>query len=171
MGHHTSLWNPGNARYLYGTRQGIHVIALEATASYLRRAARVVDEVCFRGGLVLFVGTRQGQMRAVVNAARLAKGCHLFTRWTPGTLTNGNTLLRGLPTKMVDHLDRDVAGLEHLSEDRKALQPDLVVCLNPMENWVLLRECCLVGVPTIGVIDTDMDPSMVTYPIPANDDR
>src|SRR5690606_1892709 len=83
MGHHASLWNPANSRYIYGERQGIHIISLETTAAHLRRAATVVEEVSYRGGLVLFVGTRRGQMEIVTGAASQAKACHLFTKWTP----------------------------------------------------------------------------------------
>ncbi|KAI0104642.1 ribosomal protein S2 [Nemania sp. FL0031] len=170
MGHHASLWNPANARYIYGIRQGIHIISLEQTAAHLRRAARVVEEVCYRGGLVLVVGNRPGQSQIVTQAARLAKGCHLFTKWTPGSITNPDYILGGMKMQMVDENDEPLLGYErHLSE-RLPLVPDLVVCMNPRENYTLLHECALANVPTIGVVDTNTEPSWVTYVIPANDD-
>jgi small subunit ribosomal protein S2 len=73
-----------NQRYIYGVRQGIHIISLEVTAAHLRRAAKVVEGVAYHGGLILFVGTRAGHAPAVVKAAKLAKGCHLFEKWIPG---------------------------------------------------------------------------------------
>ncbi|KAL1301734.1 hypothetical protein AAFC00_005937 [Neodothiora populina] len=170
LGHATSLWNPANARYIFGVRQGIHIISLDATASHLRRACSVVKAVSERGGLVLFVGTREGQDRAVVKAAEMAGGCHLFDRWIPGSITNGLQILGRCGIKVVDELDKEVPGFEEQLEDGSALKPDLVVCLNPMENYVLLHECGLNNIPTIGVIDTDANPTWVTYPIPANDD-
>ncbi|KAI1333320.1 hypothetical protein F5Y16DRAFT_407204 [Xylariaceae sp. FL0255] len=170
MGHHTSLWNPANARYIYGIRQGIHIISLEETAAHLRRAARVVEEVAYRGGLILFVGTRPGQMRIVTQAARLAGACHLFTKWKPGSITNSDIILSGMPMQMLDEHDKRLIGFERHLGDRRALVPDLVVCLNPMENFTMLQECAQVNVPTIGVIDTNAEPSWVTYAIPANDD-
>ncbi|KAI2603573.1 37S ribosomal protein MRP4 [Hypoxylon fragiforme] len=170
MGHHASLWNPANARYIYGIRQGIHIISLEQTAAHLRRAARVVEEVAYRGGLILFVGTRPGQTQIVTQAARLARGCHLFTKWTPGSITNSEVILAGMPMTMLDENDQPVEGYERHLMERRPLVPDLVVCLNPMENYVLLHECSLVNVPTIAVIDTNAEPSWVTYAIPANDD-
>ncbi|KAK9776071.1 putative Ribosomal protein S2 [Seiridium cardinale] len=170
MGHHTSTWNPANARYIYGVRQGIHIISLEETAAHLRRAARVVEEVSYRGGLVLFVGTRPGQTQIVTKAAKLAGACHLFTKWTPGTITNSDKILPGIPMKIVDQHDNDLDGFNQHLISRRALVPDLVVCLNPLENAVLLRECGLANVPTIGVIDTNTEPTWVTYAIPANDD-
>ncbi|KAF8458240.1 ribosomal protein S2, flavodoxin-like domain-containing protein [Kalaharituber pfeilii] len=153
LGHATSLWNPANQRYILGVRQGIHIISLEATAAHLRRAAKIVEGVSEKGGLILFVGTRPGQEQVVVNASGRAGGCHLFERWTPGAITNAKQILEQTP-----------------HEARKAVKPDLVVCLNPLENYVLLHECGLYAIPTIGIIDTDADPTWVTYPIPANDD-
>lgn len=72
--------------------------------------------------------------------------------------------------KVVDEFDREISGYEDSLRDRPSLKPDLVVCLNPLENWVMLHECALNGIPTMGIIDTDANPTWVTYPIPANDD-
>ena len=171
QGHVTSLWNPANARYIHGIRQGVHIISLEVTAAHLRRAAKVVQEVARRGGMILFVGTRDGQDRAVARAAELAKVYHLFERWIPGSITNGQQILGRCKTKVVNELDEEVPGFEEQLYDRPVLRPDLVVCMNPLENYVLLHECALNNIPTIGVIDTNADPTWVTYPIPANDDR
>ncbi|KAJ3535590.1 hypothetical protein NM208_g7074 [Fusarium decemcellulare] len=170
MGHSTSLWNPANSRYIYGVRQGIHIISLETTAAHLRRAARVVEEVSYRGGLVLFVGTRKGQMEIVTKAAEMSGSCHLFTKWTPGAITNRDVILKMAGTKVVDHKDEELEGFEKYRGSARPLMPDLVVCLNPLENYTLLYECGLKSIPTIGVIDTNADPSWVTYTIPSNDD-
>ena len=159
-----------NSRYIFGIRQGIHIISLDVTASHLRRACRVVSGVAQRAGLILFVGTRPGQDRCVVNAAKLVGGCHLFGRWIPGSITNGNQILGLCAKKVVDEHDNEVPGHDERLGDMPALRPDLVVCLNPLENWVMLHECALNDIPTIGIIDTDADPTWVTYPIPANDD-
>ncbi|KAJ5500007.1 Ribosomal protein S2 bacteria/mitochondria/plastid [Penicillium expansum] len=170
LGHSTSRWNPQNSRYIFGIREGVHIISLDVTAAHLRRAAKVVEEVAARGGLILFAGTRKGQKRAVVKAASLAKGYHIFERWIPGSLTNGEQILGHCETKVVNALDEELPNFKSDLADRPSLKPDLVVCLNPLENVVLLHECGLNNVPTIGVIDTDADPTRVTYPIPSNDD-
>ncbi|EAU36239.1 conserved hypothetical protein [Aspergillus terreus NIH2624] len=170
LGHSTSRWNPQNSRYIFGIRDGVHIISLDVTAAYLRRAAKVVEEVAARGGLILFVGTRKGQKRYVVRAAELAKGYHIFERWIPGSLTNGQQILGHCETKVVNGLDEELPKYKELLADRPVLKPDLVVCLNPLENVVLLHECGLNNVPTIGIIDTDADATRVTYPIPSNDD-
>ncbi|KAM0717545.1 hypothetical protein Q7P37_007397 [Cladosporium fusiforme] len=173
LGHATSLWNPMNAKYIFGIRgekDPIHIISLDVTAAHLRRACKVVEGVAKRGGLILFVGTRSGQARAVVKAAEMAGGCHLFDKWTPGTLTNGQQILGRCKKKVVDELDREQHGFEPQLKYKSAVKPDLVVCLNPLENYVLLHECGIHNIPTIGIVDTDANPTWVTYPIPANDD-
>lgn len=170
LGHATALWNPRNSNYIFGIRDGIHIISLDVTAAYLRRAAKVVEEVAHRGGLILFVGTRKGQRRAVVRAAELAKGYHVFERWIPGSITNGQQLLGHCELRVVDELDNELPEFQKYLVDKPVVRPDLVVCLNPLENEPLLSECRAYNIPTIGVIDTDADVTKVTYPIPANDD-
>ncbi|KIW00868.1 ribosomal protein S2 [Verruconis gallopava] len=170
MGHITSRWNPANAAYIFGVRDNTHIISLEVTAAHLRRAAKVVSAVSARGGLILFVGTREGQERIVVRAAELAGGYHLFDRWVPGSLTNSTQILGQCRLKVVNEFDEEVPGYESQLDGMAPLKPDLVVCLNPLENQTLLRECAHHNVPTIGIIDTDANPLLVTYPIPANDD-
>ncbi|KAI7786142.1 30S ribosomal protein S2 [Diaporthe eres] len=170
MGHHTSLWNPANQRYIYGARAGIHIISLEETAAALRRAARVVEEVAYLGGLMLFVGNRKGQMEVTARSAEMAGACHLFSRWVPGTITNRDQILGRGGLHVVDERDKPLQGFEgHLTE-RRPLMPELVVVLNPLENYTMLQECAQENIPTIGLIDTDADPTQVTYVIPGNDD-
>lgn len=171
MGHHTARWNPANQRYIYGVRDNIHIISLEETAAALRRAAKVVEEIAYLGGLILFVGNRKGQMEITARAAELAGACHLFTKWVPGTITNRDQILGKEDLRIVDERDRPVEGYERLLLEKRPLMPELVVVLNPMENFVLLHECAQENIPTIGLIDTNADPTRVTYCIPGNDDR
>ncbi|KAL8685426.1 MAG: hypothetical protein Q9218_007769, partial [Villophora microphyllina] len=126
LGHSTSLWNPANSRYIFGIRSGIHIISLDITAAHLRRACKIVREVSERGGLVLFVGTRKGQDRCVVNAAQLAGGYHLFERWTPGSITNGHQILGRCRMRVIDEFDRPIPGYEDELLERPVLKPDLV---------------------------------------------
>lgn len=172
LGHATSLWNPANSSYIFGVRDGIHIISLDITYAYLKRAAKVVQEVAKRGGIILFVGTRDGMRDIIVRAAKEAKAYHIFDRWVPGTLTNGQQILGRCAVQVVDRHDKKIDEYEDmLSQGRhQVMRPDLVVCMNPLENEVLLHECGLFTIPTIGIIDTDANPAWVTYPIPANDD-
>jgi small subunit ribosomal protein S2 len=107
----------------------------------------------------------------------MAKGYHVFERWIPGSLTNGQQILGNCEIKVVNALDQELTDYKQYMSTttnadaaRPVLKPDLVICLNPVENEVLLHECGLHNIPTIGIIDTDADPTRVTYPIPANDD-
>ncbi|CUS09699.1 unnamed protein product, partial [Tuber aestivum] len=168
LGHLTSLWNPSNARYIHGIRDNIHIISLETIAAHLRRAAKVVEGVARAGGSIVFVGTREGQDRCVIKAAKMCGGAHVFDWWIAGTITNAHNLLRRKKIVERDMADRIVSPKP--IDDGRVVVPDLVVVLNPMENSVALHECALAGVPTIGIVDTDMDPLRVTYPIPCNDD-
>ena len=173
LGHATSLWNPRNSSYIFGIRDGIHIISLDTTYAYLCRAAKVVQEVARRGGIILFIGTRDKQEEIVVKAAQMAGGYHIFDRWVPGSLTNGQQILGHCRLKVVDAEDKELPDFTALlggPSGHPVLKPDLVVCFNPIENEVCLHECGLHTVPSIGVIDTDADASWVTYPIPANDD-
>jgi len=172
LGHHTSLWHPGNSRYIFGIRDSIHIISLDETFAHLRRASKVVQEIARRGGIILFIGTRKGQEEIVVNAAKLAQGYHILDRWVPGSLTNGQQILGDCAIKVVDVMDREIPQYtgKLAAGQHPVLKPDLVICLNPLENEVCLHECGLYNVPTIGVVDTDVNPTWVTYPIPANDD-
>lgn len=122
-----------------------------------------------------------------MKAAKLAGGCHLFERWTPGAITNSRQILGHGKLVEMDMRDRLKIKSPHVPQDGgkpdgtkppeeadvagKTVKPDLVVCLNPLENYILLHECGLYAIPTIGIIDTDADPTWVSYPIPANDDR
>ncbi|KAI6166967.1 ribosomal protein S2 [Pisolithus thermaeus] len=153
FGHTASLMNPNFLPYAYGTRAGLTIIDLEQTLPLLRRAANLVRAVAQRKGTIIFVGTRPDLQDTIQRASeRLgAQGYHIGERWLPGTLTNRNQLFQ-----------------EESQEYR--LTPDLVVLLNPLANMNAIRECAIQHVPTVGIIDSNADPRIVMYPIPANDD-
>ncbi|KAI9064232.1 ribosomal protein S2 [Trametes sanguinea] len=154
FGHSQKRMNPNFVPYAYGVRAGITIIDLDHTLPLLRRAAQVVRGVAARGGSVVFVGTRADLRQAVRLAAeRMGKqGYHVGERWLPGTLTN-----------RVHMFGPEVA------RDEQVI-PDLAIFLNPIPNIHAIRECALEHVPTIGIIDSNVDPRVVMYPIPANDE-
>jgi len=154
MGHHSSLMNPHFLPYAYGTRAGITVIDLDSTLPLLRRAASLIRAITARDGTVLFLGTRP-DLKATVAAAAARMGPHGFAvhdKWLGGTLSNA----------IVRH------GPQHLENTR--IRPDVAVILNPLQNLVAIRECAAAQVPTIGIVDSNVDPRIVMYPIPANDE-
>ncbi|KAH9934940.1 ribosomal protein S2, flavodoxin-like domain-containing protein [Fomitopsis serialis] len=154
MGHSQSLMNPNFLPYAYGVRAGITVIDLDHTVPLLRRAAQVVRAVALRGGMVVFVGTR-ADLRPVVRKAAERIGeraYHLSEKWLAGTLTNRVNMF----------------GLQTVHDEQ--VIPDLVIFLNPIPNLHAIRECTVHHVPTIALVDSNVDPRIVTYPIPANDE-
>ncbi|KAL7420489.1 hypothetical protein Q5752_004439 [Cryptotrichosporon argae] len=151
LGHAPALLAPPYVPYIYGNRAGLSIIDLEQTLPLLRRAAQLVRDVVKNDGVVLFVGTRAAHAKIVRKAAqRLGDNGYAVGEWMPGTLTNSETYF----------------GMDPV-EKRYSL-PDLVVLLNPSENLGAIRECTARNVPTVGIVDTDTDPRVVTYPIPAN---
>ncbi|KAI0303361.1 ribosomal protein S2, flavodoxin-like domain-containing protein [Multifurca ochricompacta] len=154
LGHHSSLLNPNFIPYAYGTRAGITVIDLDRTLPHLRRAASLVRAVASRDGTIVFVGTRSDLRPTVLKAAQRigSQGYHIAEKWLPGTLTN-----------KVHFFGPEVT----LSE---RVVPDLVIFLNPIPNLHAIRECAIEHVPTIGIVDSNVDPRIVMYPIPANDE-
>ncbi|CAB4427586.1 unnamed protein product [Rhizophagus irregularis] len=159
LGHSTSLWNPKTSPFIFGIRYGINIINLDYTLIYLRRACKVMKEISYNGGIILFINTRGGLFsRSVIKAAKRCNQYQLTTRWLPGTITNSQQTLGHLIPKN----ENDVIS--------KTFKPDLLVLLNPLENEIALEEARYGNIPTIGIVDTDFDPSKVTWPIPANDD-
>ncbi|OBZ90716.1 37S ribosomal protein mrp4, mitochondrial [Choanephora cucurbitarum] len=160
LGHSTSLWEPTTLPFIFGTREGISIINLEHTLVYLRRACNVAREVSLRGGSILFVGTRPGFQDLTIDAARNCDGFHVSSKWIPGTLTNRHQVLgRHAPPDPEDP-----------GRPPKTYKPDLIVLLNPLEHKIAIAEAQLNNIPIIAITDTDYDPRLVTYPIPANDD-
>lgn len=170
LGHITSRVRANCLPFIYGERDGIHIIDLDQTLTYLRRAAAVVEGVAQQGGIILFVGTRDGQERSVEVAANRAGGYYVHTRWAPGTLTNATNMSNTWERLEVDMGDNPTS--RNLGTHLKStiVKPDLAVILNPIENRPMLNECLTARVPTIGLVDTDSEPSLLTYPIPGNDD-
>lgn len=171
LGHATALWNPITQPYIYGFRNGIHIFDLNLTLAHLRRAAEIVKGVAQNDGNILFVGTRDGQKRSVVEAARRAEGYHVFDRWIPGTITNGKQVVgHGRVKQLITKHERNQNPADNALIKPNSVTPDLVIILNPLENRNLIKECAKGRVPTIGIIDSDADPRWITYSIPGNDD-
>lgn len=155
FGHASTRMNNNFVPYAYGTRAGITIIDLDHTLPMLRRAANLVRSVARAGGIILFLGTRP-DLRPLVqkSAERLGqRGFYVGDRWLPGTLSNRRQFFGD---DVVDH---------------HRVIPDLAIILNPLQNIIAINECSAVHVPTIGIIDSNVDPRLVMYPIPANDEN
>lgn len=170
LGQSTSLWRPSTQPFIYGIYKDIHLIDLNKTLSYLKRACKVVEGIAEKGGIILFLGTKSNQKLALEKAATRSNGYFVYKRWIPGTLTNLKEITGGQEIHEVDALDLPTERKLSISEKQLLVKPDLIVVLNPTENRTVLNEAMKCRVPTIGIIDTDSEPSLVTYPVPGNDD-
>lgn len=147
LGHATSHWHPKMAPFIFGERAGIHIINLERTLVALRQACNVVLDIASKGGTIVFVGTGDSIQRLTYECAQDCSQHYVNIRWVGGTITNRAQVLRS-----------------------DKLQPDLLVILDPVRNEKAVLEAEACNVPAIAICDTNFNPSLVTYPIPANDD-
>ena len=154
FGHSHKLLDNNFLPYAYGERAGITIIDMDSALPLLRRAVNVTRAIAAANGTIVFVGTRP-HLRRLVHKAAKRMGINAYSvgeRWLPGTLTN-----------KVQFYGPGVA-------QTVQIVPDLVIILNPLANMNVTRECAISHVPTIGIIDSNVDPRIVMYPIPANDD-
>ncbi|KAI9228758.1 MAG: ribosomal protein S2, flavodoxin-like domain-containing protein [Piptocephalis tieghemiana] len=185
IGHSRTAWDHRTLPYIFGTRSGISIINLELTLGHLRRACGLVKDIAYSGGIILFIGTRPEMDGVARSAAAVCGGYYVSTRWLPGTISNADEVLSprhqytyvSSRAKLQGELDIskladiDVGGPEVEGEnDDKAFKPDVVVLLNPLDNIPALTEANRAFIPTIGIVDSNCNPSLVSYPIPGNDD-
>ena len=189
FGHQTHRWNPKMRNYIYGSRNGIHIIDLSQTVPMLHQALVAVADTVAKGGRVLFVGTKRSASELVADAAKRSAQYYVNSRWLGGTLTNWKTISHSIKTlRTTDEvLSKENSGLtkrELLEMTRtkekldKALGgikdmggvPDLLFVIDTNKEQIAIQEANRLGIPVIAVIDTNSDPAGVTYPIPGNDD-
>ncbi|KAI8898753.1 ribosomal protein S2, flavodoxin-like domain-containing protein [Globomyces pollinis-pini] len=180
LGHNKSTWNPSMLPFIYGHRQGVHIINLDHTLAALRRACGVVKEVAAEGGNVLFVGTKPSLHKLMVTTAK-ENNAFFSIHWTGGLMTNKERVLRRSvgydPDKVTQNMlpqsqntENDEDEIEIPDKQPYVHKPDLLVLFDyPNTIWAV-REAQLAKIPVIAICDTDCDPSQVQYPIPANDD-
>ncbi|GEQ67959.1 hypothetical protein JCM33374_g1625 [Metschnikowia sp. JCM 33374] len=174
LGHAKALWRPSTQPFIYGEYQGVHLIDLNHTLVALRKAAKVARAVAAKGGIILYVGTSRHpeQQAALEEAARRSNAYCVTHRWIPGTITNFTEVSRqiqGPQTAAVDLGDKPT-GKVYTTSEGTVLKPDLIVLMNPVENRNCIGESIKSRIPTIGLCDTNMEPSLLTYPVPCNDD-
>ncbi|KNC78066.1 hypothetical protein SARC_09487 [Sphaeroforma arctica JP610] len=147
LGHHRTLWHPKIQPYLFGVRDDTHIFDLEQTMAHLRRALDVVRRVAHAGGIILFIGNRP-QFEKVIRHTAIQCGEYYVTKkYKPGSLTNSVQTL----------------GAE--------IKPDLMIFITLPVSKVALRESYYSVIPSLGIVDSDQDPTQVTYSIPGNDDN
>lgn len=190
FGHHARRWNPKMAPYIYGKRDNIHIIDLQKTYPMLYQAMAATKEIAAQGGKVLFVATkRQAQDIIKENAERCGQ-YFVNQRWLGGMLTNWKTVHKSITrlVKLNDMFEKgDTTGytkkeLQGMKKEQEKLQlelggimnmggqPDLLFVIDTGKEALAIKEAKKLGIPVIGICDTNADPEMVDLPVPGNDD-
>jgi small subunit ribosomal protein S2 len=190
FGHQTRRWHPKMRRYIFGEREGIHIIDLMQTVDRLERARAFAQDLASRGGLILFVGTKKQAKDVVKEVAEEAGMLHVNERWLGGLLTNFNTIRKRiqrlhdlrrlktegqldlLPTKERMSMEAELEKLETNLSGVAAMErlPDAVFVTDLKVEEIGVREANRLDITTLGLVDTNCDPELVDYVIPGNDD-
>jgi small subunit ribosomal protein S2 len=190
FGHQTRRWNPRMRRFIFGEREGIHIIDLLQTEELLRKATEFVTEVAAKGGVILFVGTKKQARDSIEQWAERCGMPYVNRRWLGGLLTNFQTIrkriqrlhelrelqeagrLELLPTKERMAMEAELRKLEYNLGGVADMQrlPDAVVIVDLKTEEIALREAARLEIPIIGLVDSNCDPGPVSYVIPGNDD-
>ena len=190
FGHQTSRWNPKMGRFIFGERNGVHILDLQKTAKELKKACAFIKEESKKGAKFLFVGTKKQAQEAIqAESARCGAYC-IHEKWLGGTLTNFQTVkksiermnelekweasgvFKAISKKEASRLTKELARLQKLLggiRDMKVL-PDVVFVIDPVDTMGAVRESHVLGIPVVAVCDTNADPDLITMPIPGNDD-
>ena len=189
FGHQTQRWNPRMGEFIYGSRNGIHIMDLTQTVPMLDAALNVIRETVAKGGRVLFVGTKRQAQQPVADAAEKCAQYYMNHRWLGGTLTNWQTVSKSFQ-RLREIDERMAEGAEGLTKkerlnmerDQQKLQaslggiremggvPDLLFVIDVKKEALAVAEANKLGIPVVAVVDTNCSPDGVDYIIPGNDD-
>ena len=189
FGHQTHRWNPRMKPYIFGSRNGVHIIDLSQSVPLFARALDFVAATVRAGGKVLFVGTKRQAQEPIAQAAR-ACGQHFVNhRWLGGMLTNWKTISQSIKRlkSLEEQLSGDTAGLTkkevlQLTREREKLElslggirdmggiPDVMFVIDANKEELAIKEANVLGIPVVAVLDTNVDPNGIAFPVPGNDD-
>ena len=189
FGHTTRRWNPRMSPYIFGERNGIHIIDLEQTVPLLHRSLEFVRGVVAGGGRVLFVGTKRQASEKVAESAKRCGQYYVNHRWLGGMLTNWKTISHSIKRlkEVEDRLAEGVTGLTkketlNLTRERDKLEralggikemgglPDVLVVIDTNKEHIAVAEAGVLNIPVVAVLDSNSDPKGINHPIPGNDD-
>ena len=190
FGHQTRRWNPKMRKYIFIERNGIHILDLQKTMQSLHTASRAVAKAVAGGGSLLFVGTKKQAREIIVEESTRAGQFFITDRWLGGTLTNFKTIktsiqrlkdldrmsedgtLSSLTKKEASRREKERQKLEKVFCGIKELDrlPSMLFVVDTNKEKIAVAEANRLGIPIIGIVDTNCDPSSITYPIPGNDD-
>ena len=190
FGHQTRRWNPKMAEYIFTERNGIYIIDLQKTVVKVEEAYNVVRDIILDGGEILFVGTKKQAQESIESEAKRSGMHYVSQRWLGGMLTNFKTITKRierlqeleemeekgifevLPKKEVIKLKNEAEKLEKFLGGIKNMKkiPDVLFVVDPRKEKIAVREAKILGIPVVGIVDTNCDPDEVDYVIPGNDD-
>lgn len=190
FGHKTHRWNPKMAPFIYGERNTIHIIDLRQTLPLLHQALKVAHDVAARNGRILFVGTKRQASQIVAEQAQAAGQYYVNHRWLGGMMTNWNTVsesiktMRNLDETLEQGEESGLAKKERLTLARRRDKlrqslggisemgglPDLLFVIDTNREQLAVTEAKRLGIPVIGILDSNSDPSLIDYAVPGNDD-
>lgn len=189
FGHHTRRWDPKMKPFIFGVRNGVHILDLQQSVPLLHRALMAVREVVAGGGRVLFVGTKRQAQDIIADHAKRCGMYYVNHRWLGGMLTNWRTVSNSIRRlrDLEEQLAQDNVGLTKkelltLTREQEKLErtlggikemaglPDLIFILDTNKEHLAVAEARVLNIPVVGVLDSNSDPEGVTFPIPGNDD-
>ena len=189
FGHQTHRWNPRMKPYIFGSRNGVHIIDLSQSVPLFARALDFVAATVRAGGKVLFVGTKRQAQEPIAQAARQCGQHFVNHRWLGGMLTNWKTISGSIKRlkSLEEQLSGDTAGLTkkevlQLTRERDKLElslggirdmgglPDVIFVIDANKEELAIKEANVLGIPVVAILDTNVDPSGIAFPIPGNDD-
>ena len=190
FGHRTSKWNPKMKKYIYGARNGIHIIDLQKTVVLLKEAYKFVVDIAADGGKVLFVGTKRQAQEAIKEEANRVGMYYVTNRWLGGLLTNFQTVKKsidrmkklegmrddgsfeGFKKKEALGYEREIKKLNFVFDGIRELGgvPDIIFIVDPKKENIAFAEAKKLNIPVISIADTNSDPDGIDFVIPANDD-
>ncbi|MEJ2306561.1 MAG: 30S ribosomal protein S2 [candidate division WOR-3 bacterium] len=190
FGHKRRNWNPKMEQFIYTEKDGLHIIDIRKSVDLLKNAYRIVSSTAASGGEFLFVGTKKQAQNIIEEAAKRVTSSYVKERWLGGTLTNFNVIRNSinkynqlceqieqedfetLPTKIQSRLLRQKEKMEKHFDGIQNMErlPDLLYVVDVNREDIAIKEANLLEIPVVAIIDTNSDPEMIDYPIPANDD-
>ena len=189
FGHQTHRWNPRMKSYIFGDRNGVHIIDLSQSVPLFARALDFVHSTVARGGKVLFVGTKRQAQDAVAEAARVSGQHFVNHRWLGGMLTNWKTISNSIKRfkSLEEQLSGDTAGLTkkevlQLTRERDKFEmslggirdmgglPDVMFVIDTNKEELAIKEANVLGIPVIAILDSNSNPQGIAFPVPGNDD-
>jgi small subunit ribosomal protein S2 len=190
FGHNTRRWNPKMAPFLFGARNGVHIIDLDQTRPMLYRALEAVTATVSKGGRILFVGTKRAASEKVAEAAQRCGQYYVNHRWPGGMLTNWKTISQSIKRMRDIEATMESEDLSKLSKKEALMMsrdhaklmrtlngirdmgglPDLIFVLDTNKEHLAVAEAKVLGIPVVAVIDSNSNPDNITFPVPGNDD-